>query len=505
MRLHRFHGGLSLPGHKAESAAGPIQACPLPGRLAVPLLQHAGSPALPCVAPGQRVRAGDVIGRGDGPLSSVVHAPADGTVLALEARALAQPPGLDALHAVIECDPVQAGLHCMPPLDPATTTPDELLARIAEAGIVGLGGAGFPTAAKAAVCRDTLILNGAECEPWIACDDRLLRERADEVVAGGAILRRITGARRVLLAIEDRMPEALQAAADALVVRPDAGIDRVTVPTVYPEGGERQLIQVLTGLEVPRGGLPRDIGVLVQNVATAAAVWRAVVLGEPVTRRIVTVTGPGVVRPGNYEVTLGTAISDLVSAAGGYTDQAARLLLGGPMMGQALPHDGFAITKTSSCVLVLGEADLRAEGTEMPCIRCGDCATACPARLQPQQLLWAIRAGRWDQAEALGTRDCIECGCCDLVCPSHIPLTQHFRFAKGELRHRQRSAIEAAAAKARFETRQARLERDAAERAAREAARRQAVASGDAVAEAIARARAMKRERGTGNGEREEQ
>jgi electron transport complex protein RnfC len=265
----------------------------------------------------------------------------------------------------------------------------------------------------------------------------------------------------------------------------------VAVPTRYPEGGERQLIQVLTGLEVPRGGLPRDIGVIVLNVATVRAAWRAVVLGEPLLERVVTVTGPGVARPGNFIVPLGTLVSHLVEQAGGYTPAARRLMLGGPMMGTALPHDEFPLGKTHNCVLVLGDAELRATDSEMPCIRCGDCASVCPSRLLPQQLLWQARAGRLQEAREQGLFDCIECGCCDLACPSQIPLTQQFRLAKSELLARDADAAAAESARLRYESRRERLERESNEREARLAARKSA-ASPTAVAAALERARAKR-------------
>lgn len=492
MRPLRFHGGLRLAGHKAESSAGGLRPCPPPARLRVPLLQHAGRAAEACVAVGERVQRGQRIGRAEGEYSADVHAPCAGRIQAIESGESPAFPGQRVVEVWI--DVKGDGITSLPPLDWTLATPEALRERIREAGIVGLGGAGFPTAEKLSACRERLVLNGAECEPWIACDDALLRAHADEVVLGGRLLARATGAARVQLAVEDSMTAALEACRAALAEHGAGEVELAVVPTVYPEGGERQLIQALTGREVPRGGLPRDLGVIVQNVATARAAWRAVTRGETLTERIVTVTGHGVVDPGNYVVPLGTTVSHLVGQAGGYTPDAARLLLGGPMMGLALPHDDVPIGKTHNCVLVQTAAEVAAEMSEpeMPCIRCGDCAPVCPARLLPQQLLWQVRAERPERAADQGLFDCIECGCCDLACPSHIPLTAHFRHAKGEQRARAAETARALAARERHESRQQRLEREAAERAERDAARRRSAASPDAVAAALERARAKR-------------
>ena len=491
MLLHRFHGGLVLAGHKAESTGRGLQACALPAQLRVPLLQHAGAPARACVAPGDDVAAGQCIGLAEGEVSADVHSPCAGRVLAVTPLPLARHTGLAVDHVVIE---PRAALpaHALPALDWQAADPAALRERVRAAGVVGLGGAGFPTAGKLAVARELLLLNGAECEPWIACDDALLREFSEDVVRGGRLMARVVGAGRVLLAIEDTMPEALAAARAAVAAVGGGQVDVVEVPTRYPAGGERQLIQVLTGREVPRGGLPRDIGVVVQNVATARAAWRAVALGEPLTSRVVTVTGRGVARPGNYVVPLGTSVAHLVEQAGGYTDAAARLLLGGPMMGQALPHDDFALGKQDNCVLVLSADECAEREPEMPCIRCGDCASACPAQMLPQQLLWHARAGNLARAQDQGLFDCIECGGCDLVCPSHIPLTQAFRVAKRAVRTSALETQRALAARERHDARQQRLEREAAERAERHEARRAGTAGADAVAAALERARARR-------------
>lgn len=497
MRPSRFHGGLRLAGHKAESTAGGLRPCPAPAVLRLSLGQHAGRPARACVGVGDRVRRGQVLGRADGEFSADVHAPRAGRIRAITASELPGFPGLPVLEIQLEVEGDDT--ESLPPMAPLSTAPEALRERIRAAGVVGLGGAGFPTAEKLAVGRELLILNGAECEPWIACDDALLREHADEVVLGGRLLARAVGANRVLLAVEDSMAAALDACRQALAEHGGGEVELAVVPTIYPEGGERQLIQALTGREVPRGGLPRDLGVVVQNVGTARAAWRAVAHGEALTERIVTVTGRGVASPGNYVVPLGTTVAHLVAQAGGYTADAARLLLGGPMMGLALPHDDVALGKTHNCVLVQSADEVAAEAhePEMPCIRCGDCAPVCPARLLPQQLLWQVHAERFDRAVEQGLFDCIECGCCDLACPSHIPLTAHFRHGKGEKRARSAEAQRAEAARLRHQSRQQRLEREAAERTARELARREAAASGDAVAAALERARARRGEPGT--------
>ncbi|MDY0021143.1 electron transport complex subunit RsxC [Arenimonas caeni] len=488
MRPHAIHGGLVLEGHKAAAMAGGLRDCAPPPRLLLPLRQHAGPPCRPVVGAGDRVVRGQVVAVPEG-AGAPVHAPLAARVLALESRPLPGPAGLPVPHLLLE--PSGGSEDALLPPLPADADPAMLRRRIAEAGVVGLGGAGFPTAEKLGATRDILVLNGAECEPWISCDDSLLRAHAGEVVRGARVLARAAGAARVLLAVEDDMREALSAC-HAAVDAENEDIEVVAVPARYPAGGERQLILALTGREVPRGGLPRDIGVVVFNVATARAAWRAVALGEPLLERVVTVTGPGVARPGSYRVPLGTPVAHLVEQAGGYTPAAARLLLGGPMMGQALPHDDFPIGKTHSCVLVLDAAGLRPGGDEMPCIRCGDCAGACPSRLLPQQLLWQARAGRLEDARGQGLFDCIECGCCDLACPSHIPLTEVFRRAKGELLAADAAAADAAAAKSRFEARKQRLVREAAEREARLAARKAAAASPEGVAAALERARARR-------------
>jgi electron transport complex protein RnfC len=305
----------------------------------------------------------------------------------------------------------------------------------------------------------------------------LMRSRAPAVVEGARLLQGATGAARAVIAIESDKPAALAAMRAAVDAAGGARLAVVAVPARYPEGGERQLIQSLTGREVPRGGLPRDVGVVCVNVGTAAAVADAVHRGLPLTSRVVTVTGDGVAAPCNLEARIGAPIADLVAAAGSYTAQATRLIMGGPMMGFALPDDAIGIVKATNCVLVAGPAEAAARVEPQPCIRCGECAQVCPASLLPQQLYWHARAGELDKGREHALDACIECGCCDLVCPSHIPLAAWFRHAKAELRLKDAERIHADHARERFEARQARLEREERERAVRLAAKQAAIAA----------------------------
>jgi len=466
--LHRFHGGLKLALHETVPAASASVECALPQELVLPLRQHAGEAADCTVRVGQAEKCGELIGRRFGERSAAVHASAAGTVIAIEQRAVPGRAGETALCVVIATDAGDA-THTLAAIENWQDTPREmLLERIAAAGVVGLGGGAFPSALKMAGNCDTLILNGAECEPYIQCDAALMRERAADVVAGAQLLAHVCAARRVVLAVEDRLQEVHAILAAAVEGTP---IQLVGVPTIYPAGGERQLIRVLTGHEVPSGGLPQDIGVICHNVATAVAAWRAVVHGEALTDRIVTVTGRGVQRPGNYRVRFGTPISHLVEQAGGYTPKAARLIMGGPMMGLALPHDALPVVKATNCVLVLAEEDVRPHAPELPCIRCGECAEACPAQLLPQTLFAQLREDRIDAAERQGLLDCIECGACAFVCPSQIPLVDWYRFGKSELRWQRDRLARADHARERYQARNARLARNAAERVARVAAR----------------------------------
>jgi electron transport complex protein RnfC len=462
-KLHHFHGGLRLRHNKKISCQAPLQRSPIPPRLFIPLLQHAGHEAEPLVEPGQKVLKGEAVARFDQPSTGFLHAPTSGTVTAIARQAITHPSAPEGLCVVLKPDGLDRWVALKPLPDWPSLSASALLERVQQSGVVGLGGAVFPTGRKLAAAGDspahTLILNGAECEPWISCDEMLMREQPDKVVLGARILQRTARANRTIIAIEDQMGEVFHSLQAAIDRSGSNDIRLVRVTTIYPEGGEKQLVQVLTGLEVPAGKRPTDLGLVCVNVATAAAVSDAVVDGKPLLERIVTVSGNGVVKPRNLIALIGTPIANLIDLCGGYAPDAARLIIGGPMMGYALASDQNPLVKAANCILVLNSGDIQTTQREMPCIRCGECARVCPALLLPQTLQWQIRNELLDDASDFGLDECIECGCCDVVCPSHIPLAEWFRFGKSELRALRSERAQAEKARHRFGAREARLNR----------------------------------------------
>ncbi len=466
--LGTLHGGLRLPILKDESTAQVIQHVPVPTQLVLPLAQHAGEPAHPIVGIGERVLKGQLIADADGIISAPVHASSSGKVVAIEQWPVSRRLGENAPCIVIECDGVDQAVHLSEPIVPfEKQSPDTLFQKILYGGIVGLGGAVFPTAHKLmeATTEDLehLILNGVECESYISCDDMLMRERAMAVVVGAQILLHALRLDHCFIAVESDKPEAIHALADALTEVQDERIAVKQIPTIYPSGAEDQVVQLVTRKEVPTSGLPTDVGCLVQNVGTAAAVYDWICHGEPLISRVTTVTGDGVAAPMNVVSRIGTTVADVINFIGGYTDRARQLIIGGPMTGKSVTTDRVPLVKATNCILALSETP--PIGSEKPCIRCGECAQVCPVLLLPQQLYWYACADNEAKLRSYGLTDCIECGCCDLVCPSHIPLTADFRSAKLRMREMADEKARAERAKKRFETRTVRLEREQLQRA----------------------------------------
>ena len=494
-KLFRFKGGIKPETHKSPSLGQPIGQAPLVPRYVVPLHQSIGGTPEPLVVPGQRVLKGQKIGGPDKWISSAVHAPTSGTVLAIEERLAAHPSGLPTLSVVIEADGRNEWIERQP-VAHRNLAPERVRELLRDAGVVGLGGAVFPSHAKLTAARSTpmeeLVINGAECEPFMSCDDLLMRERADEIVRGIGVFRDLLDPKRVLIGIEDNKPEAV-AAMQAAVERCGESFAVIPVPTRYPAGGAKQLIRVLTGKEVPASKRSPEMGVQCFNVATAYTAWRALAHGEPVISRIVTLTG-NVETARNWEVPLGTPFTDLLPLVRPLpgTD---RYLMGGPMMGFELPGLEAPVVKASNCLIAGSPALFPPLPPEMPCIRCGACAEACPHELQPFELYWFSRAKNFGKAQEYDLFDCIECGCCSYVCPSRIPLVQYFRFAKSEIWAREREKSQSDAAKSRFEFRNEREEREKAEKAERlakaaaaKAAAAQATATGEAAPDVAAAA-----------------
>lgn len=472
-RLWTFHGGIHVPDEKSLSNSAPIAPAPVPSRLIIPLQQHIGAPARALIQVGERVLKGQMIAAPTGYISAPVHASSSGQVIAIESRPIPHPSGMSALCAIIDTDGKDEWAELPPPMiDYPQRYPSDIRERIRWAGVVGMGGASFPTSVKLDPGPDrlihTLIINGAECEPYITCDDRLLRERAAHILEGVRIMHHLLRVERVLIGIEDNKPEAIEAMRLALAeVDLHTCTQIVPIPTLYPSGGEKQLIRILTGREVPSGGLPSQIGIVCQNPGTAAAVAEAVLEGRPLISRVVTVTGRAIANPCNLDVRIGTPIADLIAHCGGYRETLGKLVCGGPMMGFALPHADIPITKPTNCVLALTAAESPDPGPALPCIRCGRCAEVCPAKLLPQQLYWHARAKDLDRVQDYNLFDCIECGCCAQVCPSHIPLVQYYRYAKTEIWAREQEKRKSEQARIRHAAKQARLDRQEQEKKAR--------------------------------------
>nr|WP_194710085.1 electron transport complex subunit RsxC [Pseudoalteromonas sp. S16_S37] len=462
--MWQFPGGVHPPQQKSLSNQHPIARLPLPDKIVLPLKQHIGANGQLLVNKGDKVLKGQALTKPSANWSLPVHAPTSGEILDVTPAPSAHPSALPELSIIIIPDGEDKWCELHPIADLASLTHGQLIDVLHNAGIAGMGGAGFPTYIKADSHQpiEYLIVNGVECEPYITADDLLMQEHAKEIVQGIEVMQQLLKPKRVLVGIEDNKPQAVAAMKqacehnDTILVR--------AIPTKYPSGGEKQLIRVLTSKEVPSGGIPADIGVLVQNVGTLFAVSEAVYKGKPLIERVVTVTGNTIHKAQNVWALIGTEIKHLLDCQGFTPVAEQRVVMGGPMMGFTLPTVRIPVVKTTNCILAPDNQELAQPGDEKACIRCSACADACPQTLLPQQLQWFAKAKDFDKLEEYNLFDCIECGACSYVCPSEIPLVQYYRVAKAEIREQKLDQIKAERAKERFEARKERLEREQQER-----------------------------------------
>jgi len=468
-----IRGGVHAEEKKAATATQAIvYNFPLPKKLYIPLQQHVGKPAEPLIRVGDKVLKGQLLAYSQGVISAPVHAPSSGIILDVNDYPAPHPSALPIRMIVLETDGKDEWMATQAVADPFQLTPEDISLRVGAAGIVGLGGATFPTAVKLNMGRenhiDTLIINGAECEPYLSCDDRQMQERSEQIIDGVRLMLHGMETGNAVVAIEDNKPQAylaMQAAAS-----PYSTIKVIQIPTRYPMGWDRQLIRYVTGKEVPVGCRSSEIGVTIHNVGTAFAVHKAIRDGQPLLSRVITVAGGAVKRPMNIEVPLGTLISELFSFCDVSAEEIARIIMGGPMMGDSLPHAGLPTVKATSGILALMQSELK-NTDEQPCIRCASCVTVCPAGLRPLDMANNIRVNQLDAAVDIGLKDCISCGCCSYICPSNIPLVQYFKYASGEVMARQQAQHKAEQNKRLMDVRNARMERIAQQQREEEQAR----------------------------------
>lgn len=463
MKLFRFHGGVHPNDHKRLTASKPISLLPIPQRLYLPLQQHIGAPAEPVVNIGETVLKGQLLAHSQGHISAPVHAPTSGTILDIGPLTAPHPSGLPIRTVTLESDGTDQWTPALEEAirDPLILDPEEISNRVGTAGIVGMGGATFPSAVKLKLSLKrkihTLIINGGECEPYLTCDDRLMQERPAQIADGIRIILHAVQAERAIIAIENNKPAAIVAMKATCAHLADTQV--IVVPAQYPMGSEKHLIQTLLGQEVPAGGLGADIGVLVHNVGTAYAVHRTIRYHIPLISRIVTVSGDAIRNPQNVEVPIGTPLSDVIQHCGGFKTTPARLLMGGPMMGNMINNLNIPVVKGTSGIVALTSQALTQQ-LPKPCIRCGRCVDSCPCGLVPLEMAAHIRKDNLEKAAELGLVDCVACGCCSYSCPAHIPLVQYFNYAKGALFNRQQTKHRSEETRKLIEQRKSRLAKE---------------------------------------------
>jgi len=459
-----FHGGIHPPQQKFLTTDKPIRAVSIPEQLILPLQQHIGIAADLLVNVGDKVLKGQALTQSSQSMAVPIHAPTSGTISAIKNSVIAHPSGLSELCLFIIPDGEDKWKQRHICTDYNKLTPNELIDKISSAGISGMGGAGFPTQIKVSTREKIqfLIINASECEPYITADDLLIREHSPSILDGINILDNILSPTRILIGIEDNKPQAIKVLQQA-TARNDK-IQVCVLPTKYPTGGEKQLIQILTGQEVPSGVLPSSLGIVMQNIATCFAIADAVINDIPLIKRVVTVSGQALKKPQNVWSLLGTPVGFLLNQSGYHNKSKKHIIMGGPMMGYSLPTDQVPVVKTTNCILAPSEKEIStpySTGTgEVECIRCGQCSDVCPSQLLPQELQWSAKAKDQQQLAKLNLFDCIECGACAYVCPSQIPLVHYYRVAKSEIRQQKQLDIQAEHAKVRFEARKERLARD---------------------------------------------